>query len=320
MTQEEFEAMLKHAAGEGRHGDTELVHVNKDEERMLKEAGGAGTKNPKTGLKEFYQPEGGAGKAKDTASGSRKSGIDKDRPGKSTGSKGESRGGAQSGKKVGPQTPKSIGNATVADFAVTNKQKAISDFQGQDDSFLDQVGNFIAGIFGAREINPTDAPLKDFLATDKAQWGIDPVQAGLTAGGLFNPIASIASKLYGAGVTTGLIDPTMVGLGYDRFGAYDTLAGGASASTSSNKGGTGGRGEKSSGNLSTDKSSTPGKSVAPIAATPETPTEAKSPADILLDKYKLPGINAPFALSPYTIDRTRHEQLVTQAMQDRGGQ
>jgi len=37
----------------GRNGDTQLVHVNKQEERMLKNAGGRGSVNPKTGLREY---------------------------------------------------------------------------------------------------------------------------------------------------------------------------------------------------------------------------------------------------------------------------
>lgn len=41
---------LKHM---GRDGDTELIHVNKAEERMLKAMGGRGSVNPKTGLREY---------------------------------------------------------------------------------------------------------------------------------------------------------------------------------------------------------------------------------------------------------------------------
>jgi hypothetical protein len=37
----------------GRNGDTQLVHVNKHEERMLKNAGGRGSVNPRTGLREY---------------------------------------------------------------------------------------------------------------------------------------------------------------------------------------------------------------------------------------------------------------------------
>ena len=38
---------------QGRYGDTELAHVNKEEQALLKSRGGSGTINPATGLKEF---------------------------------------------------------------------------------------------------------------------------------------------------------------------------------------------------------------------------------------------------------------------------
>lgn len=41
----------------GRFGDTDIVHVNEAEKAMLKAAGGAGTINPGTGLREYYRPE-----------------------------------------------------------------------------------------------------------------------------------------------------------------------------------------------------------------------------------------------------------------------
>lgn len=41
----------------GRDGDTQLVHVNRQEERMLKNAGGRGSINPKTGLREYMFKE-----------------------------------------------------------------------------------------------------------------------------------------------------------------------------------------------------------------------------------------------------------------------
>ena len=41
-------------AAQGRYGDTRLAHVTPEEEALLQFFGGAGTTNPKTGLKEFY--------------------------------------------------------------------------------------------------------------------------------------------------------------------------------------------------------------------------------------------------------------------------
>ena len=52
----ELAALFEHF---GRNGDTHLVHVNKREMKMLKDAGGSGTINPKTGLYEFGDDTGG---------------------------------------------------------------------------------------------------------------------------------------------------------------------------------------------------------------------------------------------------------------------
>jgi hypothetical protein len=41
-------------ASQGRHGDTMLAHINKDEAKLLKRYGGSGTINPVTGLREFW--------------------------------------------------------------------------------------------------------------------------------------------------------------------------------------------------------------------------------------------------------------------------
>ena len=45
---------MKTIEGDGRFGDSELAHVNPEEKAMLKARGGAGTRNPKTGMPEFY--------------------------------------------------------------------------------------------------------------------------------------------------------------------------------------------------------------------------------------------------------------------------
>tara|TARA_R100001082_G_scaffold14765_1_gene7520 strand:+ start:2825 stop:3505 length:681 start_codon:yes stop_codon:yes gene_type:complete len=45
---------LSNLANKGRFGDTELVHVNQQEKTMLEMAGGSGTTNPNTGLKEYF--------------------------------------------------------------------------------------------------------------------------------------------------------------------------------------------------------------------------------------------------------------------------
>jgi len=39
---------------QGRNGDTELAHVNPREKALLKALGGAGSRNPSTGMKEYF--------------------------------------------------------------------------------------------------------------------------------------------------------------------------------------------------------------------------------------------------------------------------
>mgnify|MGYP003111905982 FL=1 len=53
--------LYKDIAGKGVDGDTELAHINKDEARLLKLAGGSGTVNECTGLKEYKKGGGGGG-------------------------------------------------------------------------------------------------------------------------------------------------------------------------------------------------------------------------------------------------------------------
>ena len=47
-------------AAMGRRGDTQLAHITRQEMLLLKRAGGSGTRNPMTGLIEFYNKDGGA--------------------------------------------------------------------------------------------------------------------------------------------------------------------------------------------------------------------------------------------------------------------
>ena len=53
--------MAKRLAQLGRNGDTMLAHITPREASMLKRAGGSGTKNPKTGLPEFFDDGGDGG-------------------------------------------------------------------------------------------------------------------------------------------------------------------------------------------------------------------------------------------------------------------
>lgn len=52
--------MARRVADAGRRGDTMLAHITPEEARMLKARGGAGTRNPKTGLLEFWSSSPGS--------------------------------------------------------------------------------------------------------------------------------------------------------------------------------------------------------------------------------------------------------------------
>ena len=60
-----FKQLYKSIAKHGREGDTELAHVNPYEVELLRLAGGSGTINPTTGLREF---KGGGGQTQTTSS------------------------------------------------------------------------------------------------------------------------------------------------------------------------------------------------------------------------------------------------------------
>ena len=60
-----FKQLYKSIAKHGRDGDTELAHVNPYEVELLRLAGGSGTINPATGLREF---KGGGGQTQTTKS------------------------------------------------------------------------------------------------------------------------------------------------------------------------------------------------------------------------------------------------------------
>src|SRR5262249_55952513 len=54
-------AIVKALASRGRSGDTMLAHINPAEAALLKRAGGVGTVNPRTGLRQFYAAGTGGG-------------------------------------------------------------------------------------------------------------------------------------------------------------------------------------------------------------------------------------------------------------------
>lgn len=54
MKTSQIDAAMEMLRSAGRNGDTELAHVNPREKAILKAMGGAGSRNPRTGLREYY--------------------------------------------------------------------------------------------------------------------------------------------------------------------------------------------------------------------------------------------------------------------------
>ena len=87
---------------QGRYGDTELAHVNPREKALLKALGGAGSRNPRTGLREYYEAgvDVGGGDQGPAAQGDLGMGS-----GPSFGSDGSSNAGVMYGEEFGPTAP-----------------------------------------------------------------------------------------------------------------------------------------------------------------------------------------------------------------------
>lgn len=66
---EGIRAALQMTASQGRNGDSQLAHVTPDEAEMLKARGGAGTRNPQTGLPEFFETDMGRERGRDSGVG-----------------------------------------------------------------------------------------------------------------------------------------------------------------------------------------------------------------------------------------------------------
>jgi len=100
-----------------------------------------------------------------------------------------------------------------------NVSKALNDQRGVGDSFLDRIGNMIAGAFGFNEMDPTrpgySAPGRPGM-TGKADWGFDPV-------GLAGGLAGSAFGIPGLGFVTDQLSslagrPLEINMGPSVFG------------------------------------------------------------------------------------------------------
>lgn len=99
-------------------------------------------------------------------------------------------------------TPKRAPRETLSIENMNKVGKAYRDYVGMGDSPLDKLANFVAGVFGFREANPTDPNAPNATGenapnvTGNASWSVDPIETALALGGFANPLLSLASWAY----------------------------------------------------------------------------------------------------------------------------
>lgn len=206
----------QHLQRQGRYGDTMLAHINPREAAMLKASGGSGTRNPKTGLLEFYGGEYGGRDEGDRASAAAEGGMSghgtNSSPGtggRDEGDRGRAAAGFASGGTLGPG---GFGRQSTA-----NASAALNDFYNSGGGFGNTIGNAIAANFGFRERNPVTDP--NWNGGPNANWGFDP--AGLVGG-----IAGMAIGAPGLGLVSDLASgalgrPGEIAMGPSVFGGPD---------------------------------------------------------------------------------------------------
>lgn len=226
---------LQLIANQGRNGDTELAHVNPREKAMLKAMGGAGTINPRTGLREYYDEGGG------TAEGSYGGGFTDPNEGtnnQGTGGAGAGTGGDGGGfpgaepvgmpPVQGPPTP-SLGDrfgAFVSDpfgSISASLQSAYNRFDPQDAALgafgvlAGPVGGMVSMARGAQAINDrffggqarTDLPDSRATPDGGGTAGTNPQGAAMTS--------TIPGLTPGVGITATPYYPGDLGIGRRVF-------------------------------------------------------------------------------------------------------
>jgi hypothetical protein len=192
-------------------------------------------------------------------------------------------------------TPEKYGQA-MRDFG-----ERMADYNGEEEDFIDWIGNQLADLFGFEESMPSF----DINNTNTlADWGWDPVETALAVGGMFNPALKTASSIYGGYEFLGGPRPSInMGtsvIGQDQsynsapaasFGgtAIGNISGGFGGAVrggpSAKQGGNGGSGEKTGGSGIFGGTPTPGR--APSFPTPA-PAAPKPPATPALSTGPLP--------------------------------
>lgn len=192
-------AIERALAAKGNHGDSLLAHLNPAEAQMLKQAGGSGTVNPKTGLLQFDPTggsnAGGAGHAGDSGhnggtgdggSGHIGGGLGGDNGGYNGQGRGFSgpAGGTQSGPYGGHLGGNTAGGAQMGSAAAYAHTGGIDVNPGRT------VGGLLGSALG---------PLGGILGSLAGGWASDQLGGNFTIGGTDNRISDGAPGGWGGG-------------------------------------------------------------------------------------------------------------------------
>lgn len=184
----DLKSAAKRVQRAGRKGDTILAHIMPEEADMLQRMGGAGTRNPRTGLLEFYEGSSGAdshGSNSDGTSGT---------------------GGNEGGYGGGPDTsggsaPAGQGGGQIADLSANDQGRL-----GYD------TNNALAGSQTAISAGPAEVGLSGFGAIGRGIGArVDQAMANPVATGI-NALASLALGPVGlANTVSGLFGGPTIG-------------------------------------------------------------------------------------------------------------
>jgi hypothetical protein len=122
------------------------------------------------------------------------------------------------------------GNATTADFSIAKKYgldpgqyearvreyaSRLRDYLNSDNSFMDNLGNHVAGAFGVAEMTPEFVASKAATPTN-ASWGFDPIKAAATIAGTALGAPGLAAVYEGIKSATGWSGP-QIEIGFGGF-------------------------------------------------------------------------------------------------------
>ncbi len=202
-------AIERALAARGVHGDSMIAHINPQEAGLLKQAGGAGTINPKTGLLQF-DPTGGS-----NAGGAGHAGDSGNNGGKGGGGSGSIGGGLGGYNGQGRGATMAPGGGLVGgDLANDGSTRpGESAFHAADAAYN---GSFMAHAFGAKPSLTNSASYAD------GTWH--------TGGSLPGAIAGLASGAFMPG--SGMVVGPAVGAIARAMGIGDTVLGGPGAPAS----------------------------------------------------------------------------------------